>query len=442
MLDVHSGAIHVVDKLVYDLIETGVVQKDTPIPRDELFARSGCGASREEFDEACEEVEELINQGLLFSQDLYGDLVKTINKPVVKALCLHIAHACNLSCAYCFAGEGRYGNDNSLMSLEVGKKAVDFLIEHSGNRRNLEIDFFGGEPTLNFEVVKGIVDYGRQREKETNKNFRFTLTTNGLLLDEEMKAYVNKNMTNVVLSLDGRKEVNDIMRRTKNGKSCYDEILPRFLDMAESRNQTNYYVRGTFTRKNLDFSEDVTHLADLGFTQISVEPVVAPPQEDYALRDEDADILYKEYERLADQMLEYREQQKPFNFFHFNVDFTGGSCVSKRVRGCGAGSEYLAVTPEGDLYPCHQFVGNKDFRLGSVFEGYTLREEFLSCNIYTKNECKNCWAKMYCSGGCAANAYNQNGDINSPYELGCKLARKRIECAIYLYAKNTKEVNS
>lgn len=358
-------------------------------------------------------------------------------KTVVKALCLHIAHDCNLGCRYCFAEEGEYHGDRSLMSYEVGKQALDFLVANSGNRRNLEVDFFGGEPTMNFDVVRKLVAYGRSLEEPYNKNFRFTLTTNGILLNDEIMEFANREMANVVLSIDGRKSVNDYMRPTRNGKSTYDIIVPKFQKFAELRNQTNYYVRGTFTHHNLDFSEDVLHLADLGFKQISVEPVVAPPEEPYAIQEADLPQLMEEYDKLAKEMVRREKEGNGFNFFHFMIDLTQGPCVAKRLSGCGSGTEYLAVTPWGDLYPCHQFVGQEQFKLGNVYDGIQaeeIRDEFKLCNVYAKEKCRNCFARFYCSGGCAANSYNFHGSILDAYDIGCELQKKRIECAIMIKA--------
>ena len=382
---------------------------------------------------------ELAAEDMLFTPDVYRDYIIDFKKrsTVVKALCLHIAHDCNLACKYCFAEEGEYHGRRALMSFEVGKKALDFLVANSGNRVNLEVDFFGGEPLMNWQVVKDLVLYGRSIEKEHNKKFRFTLTTNGILLNDDILEFANREMGNIVLSIDGRKEINDLMRPHRGGQGSYDEIVPKFQKVAESRHQMNYYVRGTFTRNNLDFSEDVKHLAELGFQQISVEPVVAQPTDDYALRDEDIPKLLEEYDKLAKYYLEKRKAGKPFNFFHFMIDLEGGPCVAKRLSGCGSGTEYLAVTPWGDLYPCHQFVGNEDFLLGNVDEGIVrtdIRDEFKCCNVYAKEKCKDCFAKFYCSGGCAANSYNFHGNINDAYDLGCELQRKRIECAIMIKA--------
>ncbi|OPZ86686.1 MAG: hypothetical protein BWY74_03572 [Firmicutes bacterium ADurb.Bin419] len=373
---------------------------------------------------------------MLFSEDFYKDTFTLWDKkPVVKALCLHISHDCNLRCKYCFASTGDFGGQRSMMSAEVGKKAIDFVIEASGNRKNLEIDLFGGEPLMNFDVVKEIVAYAKSKEKEYGKNFRFTLTTNALLLNEEIKTYLNENMQNVVLSVDGRKEVNDKMRYRVDGTGCYSDIMPKIKDMADSRGQDKYYVRGTFTRENLDFSKDVLHLADEGFKQISVEPVVAAKDSGYDLREEDLPVLFEEYEKLASEFVKRKAEGKGFNFFHFMLDLSQGPCVVKRLRGCGSGHEYVAITPEGDIYPCHQFVGNSDFKMGNVAEGIVnteIQEQFKGSNVYTKEECGKCWAKFYCSGGCAANAYQFNNDINIPYKVGCELEKKRVECALWI----------
>ncbi|KAE9634434.1 thioether cross-link-forming SCIFF peptide maturase [Defluviitalea raffinosedens] len=435
VLDIYSGAVHVVDDIVYDLVDD--YQKYS---KDELIQRYKEKYDVSQIEEAIEEIEALENEGLLYTEDMYVDYLGQFQarNPIVKALCLHIAHDCNLKCKYCFAGEGEYRGQRSLMSAEVGKKAIDFLIQASGNRRNLEIDFFGGEPLMNFEVVKEIVDYARSIEGKHNKNFRFTITTNGVLLDDDIQAYINEHMHNVVLSIDGRKEVHDRMRYTINHKGSYDLVVPKFKKIADSRNQTNYYVRGTFTRENLDFAKDVLHLADIGFKQVSVEPVVAPKEMSYALREEDLPMLYEQYEELAKELVKRKKEGQGFNFFHFMIDLSQGPCVAKRLAGCGSGSEYLAVTPEGDLYPCHQFVGLEEFKMGTVFDGIQnqpMQKQFQACNVYAKDECKNCWAKFYCSGGCAANAYQFHGDIHKPYKIGCELEKKRVECALYVKAK-------
>jgi len=433
VVDSNSGSIHVVDELAYDILD---FYKDNSLSY--IQEKLGNNYDKEKIKECYLEIKELENQDLLYSKDIYKNMINNLNQrnPVVKALCLHVAHDCNLKCEYCFAEEGEYKGKRSLMSLEVGKNSIDFILKNSGKRRNLEIDFFGGEPLMNFEVVKGIVEYGREKEKEYNKKIRFTLTTNGLLLDDCKLEYINKNMDNVVLSIDGRKDINDKMRKCNNEeKSSYEIIVPKFKKLAESRNQANYYVRGTFTRENLDFSKDVIHLADLGFKQVSVEPVVADKEEWYSLREEDVQQICEEYEKLAQTMLKRQKEGKDFNFFHFMIDLTGGPCAAKRLVGCGAGTEYLAVTPEGDLYPCHQFVGMEDFVMGTVVKGLTNEDkykQFENSNIYAKEDCKTCWGKFYCSGGCAANAYSNNGNILSTYKVGCDLQLKRTECAIMM----------
>lgn len=441
IIDVDSGAVHAVDILAY---ETAGLYENNSL--EEIIDILTPTYSENEIKEAYDEIKTLEAEGLLFSQDNYETLLPDVNKrnPVVKALCLHIAHDCNLRCGYCFADEGEYHGKRSLMSLEVGKAAIDFIIKNSGSRRNLEIDFFGGEPLMNFNVVKEIVKYGREQEKLYNKNFRFTLTTNGVLLDDEKTAFINENMHNLVLSLDGRKEVNDNMRKTISGGGSYDIIVPKFINAAESRNQDNYYLRGTFTRKNLDFSKDVAHIADMGFKQISVEPVVGEDGCAYTITYDDIDKICKEYDLLAQNIIEDRKNGKDYNFFHFMIDLTGGPCVAKRIVGCGAGTEYLAVTPEGDLYPCHQFVGKDKYKMGDVTNGVKtpdLRKEFEACHVYAKDDCQKCWAKFYCSGGCAANALNANGSILKPYEIGCILQRKRTECAIMLKVSESEYAN-
>lgn len=435
VIDVHSGAVHLFDDCSYEYIELLNQGKE----ENEIIEMLSKEYSAEQIDEVKEEINGLIEQKMLFTEDEYRKVVDNFanRETVVKALCLHIAHDCNLKCKYCFAGEGEYHGDRSMMSLETGKKALDFLVKNSGKRRNLEVDFFGGEPLMNFEVVKELVYYGRSLEEANNKNFRFTITTNGVLLSKDKMEFINEHMSNVVLSVDGRKSIHDMMRPTGNNKGSYDIIMPKFKELVESRNGKDYYVRGTFTHFNKDFSEDVMHLADEGFQEISVEPVVAPAEMEYALQMEDLPELLKEYETLATKMVEYRKKDKDFNFFHFMIDLSGGPCVSKRLTGCGAGFEYLAVTPWGDLYPCHQFVGMEEFLMGNVDVGVTNQErvqEFKACNVYAKEECTECWAKFYCSGGCSANAYNFHKDIHKVYEVGCELEKKRVECAIYLKA--------
>ncbi len=438
VMDINSGAIHVVDEVSYDMIALYEDHdKDAVIAE---VAKTYPNISREELEEAYDEITSLKEEGSLFTKDEYEDRVIDYTKrpTVVKALCLHIAHACNLSCKYCFAEEGLYhGKKAELMPYEVGKQALDFLVANSGNRRNLEVDFFGGEPLLNFDVVKQLVEYGRELEKTHDKHFRFTLTTNGVLLNDEIMEFANREMDNVVLSIDGRKEIHDMMRPFQRGDGSYDIILPKFQKFAESRGQQKYYARGTFTHNNLDFSEDVLHLADLGFKQISVEPVVAQSTDDYALQEEDLPKLFEEYDKLAAEMVKRHGTDKDFTFFHFMIDLEGGPCVYKRLSGCGSGTEYMAVTPSGELYPCHQFVGTEGFKMGDVWTGITnteMQTQFKGCNVYSRPACKDCFAKFYCSGGCAANAYNFTGDIRGNYALGCELQKKRIECAIMIKA--------
>ena len=439
VMDVCSGAVHVVDDVAYDAIALMDEDKTTSKVRAELKGKYPA----EEIDEALEEIQELIDREELFTEDVYQEYIGDFKKrqTVVKALCLHIAHDCNLACRYCFAEEGEYHGRRALMSYEVGKKALDFLVANSGNRRNLEVDFFGGEPLMNWEVVKQLVAYGRSLEETHNKKFRFTLTTNGMLLNDEIMEFCNREMSNVVLSLDGRKEVNDAMRPTRNGKGSYDIIVPKFQKFAEGR-KGQYYVRGTFTRKNLDFSKDVLHYADLGFTQMSMEPVVASPEEPYAIREEDLPQIMEEYDKLAVEYIKRAKEGRGFTFFHFMLDLTQGPCVAKRLSGCGSGTEYLAVTPWGDLYPCHQFVGEEGFLLGNVDEGITnpgVVDEFKLCNVYAKEKCRNCFARFYCSGGCAANSYKFHGSITDAYDIGCEMQRKRIECAIMIKAALAEE---
>lgn len=439
VLDVNSGAIHLVDELTYDVI---ALWEQTD--RDGILERLQEQYDRAELEEAMDEVAQLEAQGDLFTKDDYEEYIGDVTKrdTVVKALCLHIAHDCNLACRYCFAEEGEYHGRRALMSYEVGRAALDFLIANSGSRRNLEVDFFGGEPTLNFQVVKDLVAYGREQEKLHNKKFRFTLTTNGVLLNDDIMEFANREMDNVVLSLDGRQKVNDYMRPFRGGQGSYDIIVPKFQKLAESRDQEHYYVRGTYTHHNLDFSEDVLHLADLGFKQISVEPVVAQETDDYAIREEDLPQLFEEYDKLAREMIRRKKEGRGFNFFHFMIDLEGGPCVAKRLSGCGSGTEYLAVTPWGDLYPCHQFVGNEEFLMGNVFDGVTrtdIRDSFKSCNVYSKEKCRECFARFYCSGGCAANSYNFHGDIHNTYDIGCALQKKRVECAIMIKAAEAEE---
>lgn len=435
------------DALLYDVVEVLAkivpdMEKPMPLTDDQKKAvREAlvCKYSAEDIEDALSDIQELIDAEELFAADIYKDYVIDFKKrqTVVKALCLHIAHDCNLACKYCFAEEGEYHGRRALMSFEVGKKALDFLIANSGNRINLEVDFFGGEPLMNWNVVKQLVEYGRSQEKEHNKKFRFTLTTNGVLLNDEIMEFCNREMSNVVLSLDGRPEVNDRMRPFRNGNGSYELIVPKFQKFAKSRGEKDYFVRGTFTRNNLDFGNDVLHYADLGFEKLSMEPVVAAPEEPYSIREEDLPQIMDEYDRLAKEFVKRQKEGRGFKFFHFMLDLSQGPCVAKRLSGCGSGTEYLAVTPWGDLYPCHQFVGNEEFLLGNVDTGVVntkVRDEFKLCNVYAKEKCKNCFARFYCSGGCAANSFNFHGSITDAYDIGCEMQKKRIECAIMIRA--------
>ena len=439
VLDTCSGAIHVVDEVAYDLI-AGYKNE----PEEELIRRV-CekykdreGVTEAEVRACLDDVKGLEAAGKLYSPDTFADLAgqfKGKRENVIKAMCLHVAHTCNLNCSYCFASQGKYHGERALMSLEVGKRALDFLIENSGARRNLEVDFFGGEPLMNWDVVKQLVAYARQREKECGKNFRFTLTTNGMLIDDDVIDFANREMNNVVLSLDGRKEIHDRLRVDYAGNGSYDRIVPKFQEFVSRRGDKEYYMRGTFTHANPDFTKDVFHMADLGFDRLSMEPVVCAPDDAAALTDEDIQVVLKEYEKLAIEMIERKKAGKPFVFYHYMLDLTGGPCIYKRLSGCGSGTEYVAVTPWGDLYPCHQFVGEEAYKLGDIWQGVTngaVREEFRGCNAYSRPECRDCWARLYCSGGCAANAYHATGSIGGVYKQGCELFKKRIECAIML----------
>ncbi len=434
VLDTYSGGVHCVDDLSYDIIELmnkGIEREE--IKKEMLEKYSELRES--DLEETFGEIDNLIENGQLFTEDNFKGQNLDLKKrdSVIKALCLHVAHTCNLNCEYCFAGQGKYHGEDAIMSFEVGKQALDFLVKNSGTRKNLEVDFFGGEPLVNFDVVKQLVEYARSIEKETGKHFRFTLTTNGVLLDDDVIDFLNKEMNNVVLSLDGRKEVNDAKRKRLDGQGSYDIIVPKFQNFVKKRGDKEYYMRGTFTRNNLDFTNDIFHMLDLGFKELSMEPVVSKPDTDYALREEDLDTIYEQYEILAKEMIKRRREGNPFTFYHYMIDLSGGPCIYKRITGCGSGTEYLAVTPNGDFYPCHQFVGDKNFLMGNVRDGITntkLRDKFKLCNVYSRKECENCWAKLYCSGGCAANSFHTTGSINGVYEYGCKLFKKRIECAI------------
>ena len=435
VLDSNSGSVHAVDEVAFEVIDKYESRSKEEIIL-ELCAKYP-EITADDIEEIFQDIEELKKEGKLFSEDKFKDLQIDIKaRPTqLKALCLHIAHDCNMCCKYCFAGEGEYSGDRSLMSFEVGKRALDFLIEQSGSRKNLEVDFFGGEPLLNFDVVKQLVAYARSIEKENGKNFRFTLTTNGVLLDDEVMEWANKECYNVVLSLDGRKETNDRMRRTRNDKGTYDLILPKFQKMAKERNQQGYYIRGTYTHYNTDFANDILHLADMGFEQLAMEPVVTDPKMDYALQESDIPKLKDQYDLLAKEMCKRNREGKGFTFFHYMIDLEGGPCIYKRISGCGVGTDYMAVTPWGDLYPCHQFVGDEKFLLGNVFDGVKntdIVNEFKLCNVYSREACQDCFAKLYCSGGCSANAYHTTGKITGTCDMSCELHRKRVENAIMI----------
>ncbi|MBQ6867349.1 MAG: thioether cross-link-forming SCIFF peptide maturase [Clostridia bacterium] len=438
VLDTASGSVHTVDEVAYDIIgmyKDKTAEEITDIILEKYSADPSVTA--EEIALCLEDIKELEANELLFSEDKYECLAKDYknNTNVVKALCLHIAHTCNLNCSYCFASQGKYQGENALMSFETGKRAFDFLIENSGTRRNLEVDFFGGEPLMNWDVVVKLVEYARSIEKQHNKNFRFTLTTNGMLLDDDKFDFLNKEMSNVVLSLDGRKHINDHFRVDYKGKGSYDIIVPKFKRFVESRGGKNYYMRGTFTHNNTDFTNDIFHMADLGFTELSMEPVVCPPDDPYALTEEDMPVIFQQYEILAKEILKRKKEGRPFTFYHYMLDLENGPCIYKRITGCGSGTEYMAVTPWGELYPCHQFVGDSKYSLGNIWDGVkntAAQDEFRSCNAYSRPECKDCWARLYCSGGCAANSYHSTGSIAGVYKYGCELFKKRMECAIMM----------
>ncbi len=445
IIDQNSGCVHSVDEVAYDIInmfETEPKEKIKAFILDKYSKRDD--VTPEDIDLCFEDIEALIKDGRLFAKDAFENSALDFKKRqgVLKAICLHVAHDCNLACKYCFAGKGEYDGPKGLMSFETGKRALDFLVEKSGTRKNLEVDFFGGEPLLNWEVCKKLVEYGRSIEKEHGKNFRFTLTTNGVLVNDEVIDFCNREMGNVVLSLDGRKETHDRLRTTCNGKGSYDLIVDKFKKFANARNQADYYMRGTYTHYNTDFSKDIIHMADLGFKELSIEPVVSDPAEPYALKENDLPILKEQYEILADEMLRRYRNGNGFTFYHYMIDLNSGPCIVKRISGCGVGTEYMAVTPSGELYPCHQFVGDEKFLLGDIWKGVTntaILDEFKGCNVYSHPECKDCFAKLYCSGGCAANAYHTTGSVNGIYEFGCELHRKRIECAIMLKVAEAEE---
>ena len=435
VLDICSGSVHAVDEVAYDIIN--MYESNT---REEITdcILNKYDVTNEDISDCFDDIEELKNQGKLFTPDTFEPMADTLKKKtsgVVKALCLHVAHICNLNCSYCFASQGKYHGDRAVMSYEVGKRALDFLIENSKGRTNLEVDFFGGEPLMNFDVVKQLVAYARSREKECKKNFRFTLTTNGMLINDDVIDFANREMSNVVLSLDGRRETHDRYRVDYNGKGSYDTIVPKFQKLVEKRQGKNYYMRGTFTHANPDFLEDIKQMLSLGFKELSMEPVVCAPNDPSALTQEDLPIVLEQYEKLAQMMLERHRKGDPFTFYHYMIDLKAGPCIYKRISGCGSGTEYMAVTPWGDLYPCHQFVGDEKFKLGNIFDGVTntdVQNEFASTNVYSREDCKDCWAKLYCSGGCAANAYHATGSVRGIYKDGCELFKKRMECAIML----------
>ena len=446
ILDSCSGSIHSVDEVAYDIIAMYKEKSPEDIVRELLVKYAGREDVTEEELYACiADVAALEKAGKLYTPDNFAAMAgnfKERSGDVVKALCLHVAHTCNLNCSYCFASQGKYHGERALMSFEVGKRALDFLIENSGRRTNLEVDFFGGEPLMNWDVVKRLVEYARTQEEPHHKKFRFTLTTNGMLIDDEVIDFANREMSNVVLSLDGRKEIHDALRVDYAGKGSYDRIVPKFQKLVKARGGKNYYMRGTFTHANPDFTKDLFHMADLGFTELSMEPVVCAPGDSAALTSEDIEIVKQQYELLAVDMLRREKEGKPITFYHYMLDLTGGPCIYKRISGCGSGTEYMAVTPWGDLYPCHQFVGEEKYRLGNIWNGVTnteLREEFRSCNAYARKECDDCWARLYCSGGCAANAYHATGSIKGVYEAGCELFKKRIECAIMMKVAESQE---
>ena len=448
VIDVCSGAIHVVDEVAYDIIS--LFESNS---KDDILSKIAekyvdrADISADDISECYDQVCSLKEQGKLFAPDTFASMAGKLKEKtagVVKALCLHVAHTCNLNCAYCFASQGKYHGDRAVMSFEVGKQAFDYLIKNSGTRRNLEVDFFGGEPLMNFDVVKQLVAYARQIEKEHNKNFRFTLTTNGLLIDDDVIDFANKEMSNVVLSLDGRKEIHDRYRVDYSGKGSWDRIVPKFQQLVEAREGKNYYMRGTFTHANPDFLKDIQTMLDLGFNELSMEPVVCAPGDPSELTQEDLPIVLDQYEKLAELMLERDREGRPFTFYHYMIDLTGGPCIYKRISGCGSGTEYMAVTPWGDLYPCHQFVGDEKFKLGDIWNGVTNKEtqcEFANCNVYARPDCRDCWAKLYCSGGCAANAYHSTGSVTGVYKYGCELFRKRMECAIMVEIARTLSKN-
>ena len=447
VLDTVSGSVHTVDEVAYDVIS--MYKSSTPEEIvSEILSRYAHleDVTEEDILDCIEDIKSLESAGKLFTEDKFEKLAYSYknNSNVIKAMCLHIAHTCNLNCSYCFASQGKYQGERAIMSYEVGKRAFDFLVEKSGTRRNLEVDFFGGEPLMNWDVVKKLVAYARSIEKEHNKNFRFTLTTNGMLIDDDVIDFLNKEMSNVVLSLDGRKEVNDHFRKDYAGRGSYDTIVPKFKRLVEARGGKNYYVRGTYTHNNVDFTNDILHMADLGFTELSMEPVVCPPGDPYALTEEDLPKLFEQYEILAKEMIKRKKEGRGFTFYHYMLDLKNGPCIYKRITGCGSGTEYVSVTPWGELYPCHQFVGDEKYSLGNIWDGIKnteIQDEFRSCNAYAREECRDCWAKLYCSGGCAANSYHATGSIGGVYRYGCELFKKRIECAVMIKVAEAEDLS-
>ncbi len=437
VLDTCSGSVHVVDEVAYDIIAMYKEKSTDEIVKYILNTYKDEEITEQDVLDCIGDVKSLEEAGKLYTPDTYEGMAFDFKNrnTVIKALCLHVAHTCNLNCEYCFASQGKYHGERALMSFEVGKRALDFLIENSGTRRNLEVDFFGGEPLMNWDVVKELVSYARVQEKIHNKNFRFTLTTNGILIDDDVIDFCNKEMSNVVLSLDGRKDVHDRLRKDYQGKGSYDIIVPKFQEFVKRREGKSYYMRGTFTHNNVDFTNDIFHMADLGFTELSMEPVVCSPEDASALTESDLPFLFEQYELLAKEMIKRKKAGNGFTFYHYMLDLTHGPCIYKRISGCGSGTEYMAVTPTGDLYPCHQFVGDTKYLLGNIWDGVTnkdIQNEFKLCNAYAREECNDCWAKLYCSGGCAANSYHASGKITGIYEYGCKLFKKRIECAVMI----------
>ncbi len=441
VLDTPSGAVMTVSNCAYDILDYIQSTLEEKCP-DEIIKKLSPQYSVEEIIDAYEELYILYTEDILFSEDSYWDLATELGPAPVKSLCLNVAHDCNLKCAYCFASQGDFGQEKCLMSLETAKAAIDFLIENSGTRKNLEVDFFGGEPLLNFELVKGTVEYARKIEKDCSKNFRFTLTTNGVLLTEDIIKYINTEMSNIVLSIDGRKHINDRMRYFANGKGCYDLIIPKYKALLTERGDKEYYVRGTYTRFNLDFADDVIHLFNEGFNQISIEPAVTKELYNYSIRESDLPNIFSEYEKLAKLIIDIKNRGEAINFFHFMLDLEEGPCAFKRLRGCSCGNEYLAITPEGDIYPCHQFIGIDEWLMGNVVKKQFdtgIKEKLSSVNVYSKSECSDCWAKFYCSGGCNANNYLCRGDVLLPHKITCEIEKKRIECALMIKAALSKD---